>query len=105
MGAGEGVSVARTLSWSAGCLGGSGMSVTMVAWMVLDVEFASPQVWPEWKSHAQPRSRAAAAPCSANEPASPPPSCSLLLAMPEPRVFICVAIGCACVAMVAHVVP
>jgi hypothetical protein len=47
MGAGLGVSVARTFCWSVGCLGGSGMSLTMVAWMALAVDVELPQFSPE----------------------------------------------------------
>jgi hypothetical protein len=50
-GAGLGVSEVRTLSVLVGWRGGSGMALTMVAWMVEEGELLSPQDLPlEWKT-------------------------------------------------------
>src|ERR1035437_7193141 len=84
MGAGDGFSVARTLSSSSGALGGSGISLTMVAWMAPAVAAASPQLFPECETYAQLRSSVAATACSANEPANPPPN---LPSMPARRLL------------------
>ena len=54
MGAGDGVSVARTLSGLADRRGGSGISATIVAGMAPAVAPASPQPCPEWISQPNP---------------------------------------------------
>src|ERR1035441_7489760 len=73
-GAGDGFSVARTLFSSIGALGGSGISLTMVARMAPAVAAELPQLCPECETYAQVTGGWAKTGASANEPVNPPPN-------------------------------